>query len=132
MKKLLLTFVLFLISIAYVFSQDQITLSFSKNSSGELILTVQGHTSPVTVKIGDQQVVLYVEENKVNLTALGINELTEISVETTQTESKPVEAVEEVETSSGVEKSVDAQATAAPIPPVSPFISPNPPLSTPF
>jgi hypothetical protein len=119
MKNIILAFVLLIASTLLVFSEDGISLTISKNSSGELILTVKGHTSPLTIKIGDQQIILYVEENTVNLTAMGINELTEVSVE-------------EVDTAAGSEVSTDTQATAAPIPPISPFVSPNPPLSTPY
>ena len=118
MKKAFIILVLFLISAVYVFSQDQISLSISKNSSGELIMSVKGHTIPVTVTVGDKEITLQVGESEVNLTALGINELTEVQVE-------------DVDTAAGT-SSVDAQSTAAPIPPISPFISPNPPLSTPF
>lgn len=119
MKTLFLILFLILVSAVCTFSQDQISLSISKNSSGELILTVTGHTTPVIVKIGNNQITLYVEENTVNLTALGINELTEV-------------AVEEVDTAAGSENSTDNQATAAPIPPISPLVNPNPPLSTPY
>lgn len=118
MKKTMLVLVLFFISAAYGLSETSISLTISKNTSGELILTVKGHTTPVTITIGSNSVTLYVEENKVNLTALGINELTEISVE-------------EVDTAAGSETATDTQA-AAPILPVSPFINPNPPLTTPF
>jgi len=119
MKKIFLILVLFLISSVYVLSQDNISLSISKNSAGELIMIVKGHTTPVTVKIGDKEITLQVGESEVNLTALGINELTEVSVE-------------EVDTAAGTEASTDTQVTAAPIPPISPFISPNPPLTTPY
>lgn len=119
MKKTILALLLLIVSSVYVFSEDGIKLTFSKNSFGELILTVEGHTAPVIVRIGDNTVTLYVEENKVNLAALGINELTDISVE-------------EVDTAAGTEASVDTQATAAPIPPINPLISPNPSLTTPF
>lgn len=119
MKKTILALVLFLVSVGYVFSQENISLSISKSATGDLVMTVKGHTSPVTVKIGDKEITLQVGENEVNLTALGINELTEVSVEN-------------VDTAAGSEAAADIQATAAPIPPISPFISPNPPLSTPF
>jgi len=118
MKRTIIFLTLLLVA-SYAFSQDQISISFSKNSSGELIMTVEGHATPITIRIGDNIVTLYVEENKVNLTALGINELTDISVE-------------EVDTAAGSEVTTDTQATVAPIPPISPFISPNPPLTTPF
>lgn len=119
MKTTILALILLIVSTVFVFSEDGIKLTISKNSSGELILTVEGHTTPVIVRIGDNTVTLYIEENKVNLTALGINELTDISVE-------------EVDTAAGSEASTDTQATTAPIPPVNPLISPNPPLTTPF
>ena len=119
MKTAILALILLIVSAVFVFSGDGIKLTISKNSSGELILTVEGHTTPVIVRIGDNTVTLYVEENRVNLTALGINELTDISVE-------------EIETAAGTEASSDTQATAAPIPPINPLINPNPPLSTPF
>jgi len=119
MKTTILALILLIVSTVFVFSEDGIKLTISKNSSGELILTVEGHTTPVIVRIGDNTVTLYVEENKVNLTALGINELTHISVE-------------EVDTAAGSEASTDTQATAAPIPPINPLINPNPPLSTPY
>ena len=119
MKKVILAVILSILATSYVLSEDNISLTISKNSSGELILTVTGHTTPITVRIGDNAVTLYVEENTVNLTALGINELTEVSVEG-------------VDTAAGSEASTDTQATASPIPPVSPFVSPTPPLTTPF
>jgi len=119
MKHIIIALVLFFASVVYSFSETNLKLTFSKNSSGELILTVEGHTTPVVVKVGDQTITLYVKENKVNLTALGINELTEVSVE-------------EVDTASGTETATDTQATTAPIPPVNPLINPNPPLTTPF
>ena len=119
MKHIIIALIIFLTSVVYSFSETNLKLTISKNSSGELILTVEGHTTPVIVRIGDNTVTLYVEENKVNLTALGINELTDISVE-------------EIETAAGTEASSDTQATAAPIPPINPLINPNPPLSTPF
>jgi len=119
MKTAILALILLIVSAVFVFSEDGIKLTISKNLSGELILTVEGHTTPVIVRIGDNTVTLYVEENKVNLTALGINELTDISVE-------------EVDTASGSEASTDTQATAAPMTPVNPLINPNPPLTTPF
>jgi len=119
MKHIIIALVLFLASVVYSFSETNLKITFSKNSFGELILTVEGHTTPVIVRIGDNTVTLYVEENKVNLTALGINELTDISVE-------------EVDTEAGSEAVADTQATAAPIPPVNTLISPNPPLTTPF
>jgi len=119
MKQIIFAAVLFLLFVTHSYSQDNLSLTISKNSSGELILTVVGHTVPVIIKIGDNTITLYVEENKVNLTALGINELTEVSIE-------------EVDTAAGAETPSDTQATATPIPPISPFISPNPPLTTPF
>lgn len=119
MKKIILAVILSMLAVSCVFSENNISLTISKNSSGELILTVTGHTTPVTVKIGDKVITLYVEENTVNLTALGINELTEVTVE-------------EVDTAAGSETSTDTQATASPIPPVSTSINPNPPLTTPF
>jgi len=128
MKHIIIALVLFLASVVYSFSETNLKITISKNSSGELILTVEGHTTPVIVRIGDNTVTLYVEENKVNLTALGINELTDISVE--EVESK--ENVEEIDTASGTQSVSDTQSTLAPIPPVSPFISPTPPLSTPY
>ena len=119
MKKVILAVILTVLASVYVFGQDQIFISISKSSSGELIMTVKGHTTPVNVKINDKEVTIQVNESEVNLTALGINELTEVSVE-------------EVDTAAGSETSTDTQATASPIPPVSPFISPTPPLTTPF
>jgi len=119
MKQTIFAAILFLILATQAYSQSTLSLTISKNSSGELVLTVEGHTTPVVVRIGDNTITLYVEENKVNLTALGINELTEVSVE-------------EVDTASGTEASTDTQTTAAPIPPVNPLINPNPPLTTPF
>lgn len=118
MKKLFLTAVLVLMSIVCTFSQDKISISISKSTNGEVIMTVTGHTTPLTVNIGGKEVTIQVGESEINLTALGISELTEVSVE-------------DVDTAAG-SSSVDAQATASPIPPISPFINPNPPLSTPF
>lgn len=113
MKKTILASLLFLISAVFCFSKDDIKLTFFKNSFGELILTIEGHTKPVIVRVGDNTVTLYVEENKVNLTAAGINELTDISVE-------------EVDTAGGSDQSsVDNQI----LPVTSNF---NPPLTTPY
>jgi hypothetical protein len=102
------------------------SISFTKNSFNELVMRVEGHTTPITIKIGDNKITLHVVENTVNLTALGINDLTEVKVENVAVEE---EKVEEIETASGNSNSPDTQS---PIPPVSASISPNPPLSTPF
>jgi ABC-type antimicrobial peptide transport system permease subunit len=117
---------IFLLILFPVFGQDEITISFSKNSFNELVMRVEGHTTPITIKIGDNKITLHVIENTVNLTALGINDLTEVKVENVAVEE---EKVEEIETASGNSNSPDTQS---PIPPVSASISPNPPLSTPF
>jgi len=116
MKKILLTLILTMVAF-YAYCKNQLTLSFSKNSSGELILTVTGHTTPVVITIGEVKVTLYPEENKVNLSAMGIKELLDVSVE-------------EVETAAGESTPVDSQVPV--IPPVSTSINPNPPLTTPF
>lgn len=116
MKKMLLTLILTMVAF-YAYCENQLTLSFSKNSSGELILTVTGHTTPVVITIGEVKVTLYPEENKVNLSAMGIKELLDVSVE-------------EVETAAGESTPVDSQVPV--IPPVSTSINPNPPLTTPF
>ena len=78
MKKMLLTLILTMLAF-YAHCEGQLTLSFSKNSSGELILTVTGHTTPVVITIDEVKVTLYPEENKVNLSAMGIKELLEVS-----------------------------------------------------
>jgi len=130
MKLILPLLSIFLIAFNSVFGQDQISISFSKNSSNELVMKVEGHTTPITVKIGDNKITLHVIENTVNLTALGINDLTEVKVESVAAENEEnKENIEEVETAAGNSASPDTQS---PIPPVSPFISPNPPLTTPF
>ena len=116
MKKMLLTLILTMVAF-YAYCENQLTLSFSKNSSGELILTVTGHTSPVVITVGDVKITLYPEENKVNLSAMDIEKLTDIKVE-------------EVETAAGDSTPVDSQVPV--IPPVSTSINPNPPLSTPY
>ena len=116
MKKMLLTLILTMVAF-YAYCENQLTLSFSKNSSGELILTVTGHTTPVVITVGEVKITLYPEENKVNLSAMGINELLDVSVE-------------EVDTAAGESTSVDSQVPV--IPPISTNINPNPPLSTPF
>lgn len=118
MKKLILASILLILATVYVFGQDQITLAFSKSSTGDLILTVKGHTTPVTVKINDKEITIQVHESEINLTALGIKELTDVSVE-------------EVDTAAGAESSANAD-TQTPIPPVGSNISPNPPLATPY
>jgi len=131
MKKIILSAVLLLTITSYIFGQDQMSISFSKNSSGELIMTVQGHTTPIVISAGDNKITLQVIENKINLTALGINDLTEVTVDATPTkEETQAENVEEVETAAGTTSaSTDTQAV---IPPINPSISPNPPFSTPF
>jgi ABC-type antimicrobial peptide transport system permease subunit len=117
---------IFLLILFPVFGQDEMSISFTKNSFNELVMRVEGHTTPITIKIGDNKITLHVIENTVNLTALGINDLTEVKVENVAVEE---EKVEEIETASGNSNSPDTQS---PIPPVSASISPNPPLSTPF
>jgi len=130
MKKTILSLV-FLFVTNYAFSQDQLSISFSKNSSGELIMTVEGHTTPIVVSVGENKITLHVIENKINLTALGVNDLTQIAVEETPAkEESKEENVEEVETAAGT--STAAADTQTVIPPVNPSINPNPPLSTPF
>lgn len=129
--KWIIILALLLASASYVFSEEQLSVSFSKNSSGELIMTVKGHTAPIIVQAGENKITLHVTENVVNLTALGINDLTHVSVETASVQEITEEKVEEVDTAAGT-SSADTQAAATPIPPISPFISPNPPLSTPF
>ena len=118
MKKLILASILLILASVYVFGQDQISISISKSPAGELIMSVKGHTTPVNVKINDKEVTIQVNESEINLTALGINELTEVSVE-------------EVDTAAGTESSANTD-TQAPIPPVSTSINPNPPLATPY
>jgi hypothetical protein len=132
MKKILLASALLISLLTNVFGENQVSLSFSKNSSGELILTVVGHISPIVISVGDNKITLHVEENKVNLTALGINELTDISVEKMDTASgREEEKVEEnIDTAAGDVSSTSSIDTQ--IPPISPFINPNPPLTTPF
>lgn len=126
MKKTIIFLALLLVA-SYAFSQDQIFISFSKNSSGELIMTIEGHASPIVVSAGNNKITLQVIENKINLTALGINDLTEIVVD--QTSAKE-ENVEDVETAAGT---TAAAADNQPvIPPINPSINPNPPLSTPY
>lgn len=130
MKKIILL-ALILASASCVYAEDQISVSFSKNSFGELIMTVKGHTTPIIIQAGDNKITLHVTENVVNLTALGINDLTNVSVEPASTEDQSKEEnVEEVDTAAGT--STAAADTQSPIPPISPLINPNPPLSTPF
>jgi hypothetical protein len=117
MNKLLLAAFLVILATTCVFSQDQLSVSFTKSTAGELIMTVKGHISPVTINVGDKEIVLQVGESEVNLTKLGISDLTEVSVEETDTAA------------GGETAAADIQA---PIPPISPFINPNPPLTTPF
>lgn len=118
MKKIILAVILSVLASVYVFGQEQVSLTFSKNSSGELILTVTGHTAPIDVIVGSNKITLHVKENIINLSALGIHELTEVSVE-------------EVDTAAGAESSTNTD-TQTPIPPVSTSINPNPPLATPY
>jgi len=116
MKKLILTAILVIIAATYVFSQETLSIAFAKATTGDLMMYVRGHTVPVVVKIGDKQITLQIDETEVNLTKLGISELTDVSVE-------------EVDTAAGTTANTDTQN---PIPPVSPYINPNPPLTTPY
>jgi hypothetical protein len=86
-------------------------------------MRVEGHITPITIKVGENKITLYVIENTVNLTALGINDLTEVRIESVVVEEE--EKVEEVKTATVNSTSPDTQS---PIPSVSPFISPNPPV----
>ena len=118
MRKIILAVILTVLASVYVFGQEQISISISKSPTGELIMTVKGHTTPINVKINNKEVTIQVNESEINLTALGINELTEVSVE-------------EVDTAAGAESSTSTD-TQSPIPPISGSINPNPPLSTPY
>jgi len=130
MRKIILAVILTVIASAYVFGENQISLSFSKNSSGELILTVEGHTTPVVVSIGENKVTLYPSENKVNLSALGISDITDISIKQADASAEK-KSEEDIDTAAGAESSTSVD-TQSPIPPVGVNINPNPPLATPY
>jgi len=69
MKRLLLS--LLLLS-QFLSQAGEITLSFVKNKEGEVLLMVAGHTDSVIVKLNDQTFTLYKEDNRLNLSGIGI------------------------------------------------------------
>lgn len=54
---------------------DIITLNFVKNKDGQVILLVNGHTDNIIVKINDQTLTLYKQDERLNLSDLGIERL---------------------------------------------------------
>ena len=88
------------------FANPELSLVFEKNKEGELILRIYGHQQTVHVQINDQTTVLYAEENNVNLSVMGIEQMI-------------------LDTSSGE----NAKTT---VPAVNPLLNPNPPFATPY
>lgn len=72
MKRLLLSLSLLLLLSSFLSQAGEITLSFVKNKGGEVILMVAGHTDSVIVKLNDQTFTLYKEDDRLNLSGIGI------------------------------------------------------------
>lgn len=122
MKKLFFVSFLFLTSLAFsqtnvvsVTEQEPIVLNFEKNDSGEIIVKVKGHTQQIKIQINGAEILNLQKEDTVgNLTQAGFDS-----------------AILAIDTKSGSTGStIDAQAPV--ILPVSPSVSPTPPLSTPY
>ena len=118
MKSLILTF-LILTSFCLgetnsITEKQSIIVNFTKNDSGEVVLKIEGHVQPLEIQFnGVKTGTLYVQDTAVNLSQLGFES-----------------AFLSLDTASGVTGAkADSQAV---IPPVSPTINPNPPLTTPF
>jgi len=120
MKNLFFVSFLFLTQLSFcqtneITEQEPIVLNFEKNDSGEIIVKVKGHTQPIKIQINGAEIMNLQKEDTVgNLTQAGFES-----------------AILAIDTKSGSGSSkIDAQAPV--IPPISPSISPNPPLSTPY
>jgi hypothetical protein len=114
----LLALVLMLAS--YSISQDQVKISINKNSKGEMVFNVSGHTTPVALEVNGKTVNVEVGQSEVNMEeAFGFSEFAKKSEDM------------DVDTAAGTESSTGTD-TQAPIPPVSTSINPNPPLATPY
>ena len=70
MKRLLLPLVLILSQ--FLSQAGEITLNFFKNKEGEVLLMVAGHTDNIIVKLNDQTFTLYKEDDRLNLSGIGI------------------------------------------------------------
>jgi hypothetical protein len=104
MKRL---FLFIFLCVPFFSKADDITLNFVKNKDGNLIMMVNGHTGTIVVKINDQTLTLYREDDRLNLSDMGIESF-----------------INELNTQSGQDKKNNV------VPPVNVPITPT--LSTPF
>ena len=105
MKKILLIILAAIVLTTYCYTENQIKVSLKRNNKGEILLSIDGHTSPVIVEMDGKTTMFNVGDKELNIDeALSV----------------------ELDTSSGKEQSnIDNQ-----IPPV--MSNYNPPLATPF
>ena len=105
MKKILLIILAAIALTTYCYTENQIKISLKRNNKGEILLSIDGHTSPVIVEMDGKTTMFNVGDKELNIDeALSV----------------------ELDTSSGKEQSnIDNQ-----IPPV--MSNYNPPLATPF
>ena len=105
MKKILLIILAAIALTTYCYTENQIKVIIKRNDKGEILLNINGHTSPVIVEMDGKTTMFNVGDKELNIDEALRNEL---------------------DTSSGKEQSnIDDQ-----IPPV--MSNYNPPLATPF
>ena len=105
MKKILLIILAAIALTTYCYTENQIKISLKRNNKGEILLSIDGHTSPVIVEMDGKTTMFNVGDKELNIDEALRNEL---------------------DTSSGKEQSnIDNQ-----IPPV--MSNFNPPLATPY
>jgi len=105
MQKLIYIILAALLLTTYSYTENQIKVSIKRNNKGEILLSIDGHTSPVIVEMDGKTTMFNVGDKELNIDeALSV----------------------ELNTSSGKEQSnIDNQ-----IPPV--MSNFNPPLATPY
>lgn len=95
MKRLLIPLLPLVLLLSPFLSQaGEITLNFVKNKEGEVILMVAGHTDSVIVKLNDQTFTLYKEDDRLNLSGIGIESfVTDVNTESGEAKNRNVPPV---------------------------------------
>lgn len=108
MKTLILLILAAIAMTTYVYTENQIKMNIKRNNKGEIILSINGQSSPIVIEMNGKSTIYNIGDGELNLDeALSL----------------------ELDTASGAvqQDNVDAQ-----IPPISSNISVNPPLATPY
>jgi biopolymer transport protein ExbD len=107
MKTLVLLILAAILMTTYVYTENQIKMNIKRNDKGEIILSINGQSTPIVIEMDGKSTTYNVGDGELNLDeALSL----------------------ELDTASGTEQSsIDTQ-----IPPVSSNINSNPPEATPY